>query len=94
MGMDFNQLFGMIDSDVEIGSEISLSEREKAHIHKYRIIDDHGKDLVDLILDKEYDRCSANADSVWLNAAHQRTDTELSGTSHDDDIMGNPEEWE
>ena len=35
----------------------SLSPSEYSHIKKYRSLDEHGKELVDTILDKEYSRC-------------------------------------
>jgi SOS-response transcriptional repressor LexA len=33
-----------------------VSDEEMSHINKYRTLDDHGKDIVDTVLDKEYDR--------------------------------------
>ena len=36
---------------------VSLSERD--HIKKYRALDEHGQKNVDLILDSEYERCTA-----------------------------------
>ena len=73
--------------------EEEYSHKEKTIIKKYRVIDDHGKGLVDVVLDTEYERCTSSP-VVYLNAAHQRTDVELSGTSHDDDIMDDDSEWE
>lgn len=92
MGMDFNDLIAAIDSEVILSPAVfnyRLSKPEQVHIEKYRAIDKHGRDLVDLILDKEYDRCTP-----LLNAAHQRTDVTPSGTSHDEDIMDDDSEWE
>lgn len=37
--------------------EVSYSERD--HIKKYRALDEHGKDIIDTIIDKEYARCTA-----------------------------------
>ena len=35
----------------------NLKSSEYEHIKKYRDLDDHGKDMVDTVLDKEYTRC-------------------------------------
>lgn len=39
-----------------IGTDISLSEYD--HIKKYRVLDEHGKDMIDTVLNKEYSRCT------------------------------------
>lgn len=36
--------------------EPKISQEEALHIKKYRFLDEHGKQLVDLVLDKEYER--------------------------------------
>lgn len=38
--------------DVEV-----FSRDEHAHIKKYRVLDEHGKDMVDTVLEKEHTRC-------------------------------------
>lgn len=40
--------------------DIEFSSSEINHIRKYRNLDDHGKELVDLVLEKEHDRCIAS----------------------------------
>ena len=81
---------------------------EKILIKKYRSLDRYGQELVDLVLDKEYERCQEQktADIIQLKepdrsylkpeAAHERTDIELTdeGRQHDDDIMNDDSEWE
>ena len=37
--------------------DIQLSDVELDLVEKYRFLDDHGKDMVTSVLDKEYDRC-------------------------------------
>lgn len=86
-----------------IHNDISLSEYD--NIKKYRSLDPHGKDMVDTVLDKEYDRCKSikKADVVQLPdrsylepiAAHERTDIEVTDEmrKHDDDLMNNDELW-
>lgn len=64
-------------------------------IKKYRDLDDHGKDMVDVVLEKEYDRCHPVASKTTafqqpqVNAAHQRTDIEIPDgvDTSDNDIM-------
>ena len=74
-------------------------------IKKYRSLDPHGQDMVDTVLDKEYDRCESIKkakitqlpDRSYLapNAAHDRTDTEVTSdmVQTDDDIMDNSKIW-
>lgn len=64
-----------------------LTDGEILHIEKYRSIDAAGKNMVDTILDREYER--ANDRIFLLNAAHSRTDIELPKDidTSDDDIM-------
>ncbi|MDO4285557.1 MAG: helix-turn-helix transcriptional regulator [Eubacteriales bacterium] len=75
-------------------------------IEKYRDLDPHGQDMVDTVLDKEHSRCIAaqeqakatvsalhdrNADYLLPNAAHERTDIEVTDEDRlaDDEIMRN-----
>lgn len=48
--------------------DIEFSSADINRVKKYRDLDDHGKELVDLVLEKEYDRCisSANNNSAAL----------------------------
>ena len=71
-------------------------------IEKYRMLDAHGKDMVDTVLDKEYSRSiSVQSDKIKilpqseLSAAHRRTDIEQTteGQKHDLDIMNNDKLW-
>ena len=69
------------------------TDREAIMIQKYRSIDEKGKHTVDTILEMEYARCK-DAKPI-LNAAHERTDIEVTDEmrKHDDDIMNDPDEW-
>lgn len=40
--------------------DIEFSSAEINHVKKYRDLDDHGKELVNLVLEKEHDRCIAS----------------------------------
>jgi transcriptional regulator with XRE-family HTH domain len=72
-----------------------VSAPEYKIIEKYRDLDDHGKDMVDVVLEKEYDRCHSAASKTTafpqpqVNAAHQRTDIEIPAgvDTSDNDIM-------
>lgn len=97
-------LLGLTD-DKEVLSSFRLKSTEYTHIEKYRSLDPHGQDMVDTVLDKEYDRCESIKkakitqlpDRSYLapNAAHERTDTEVTSdmVQTDDDIMDNSKIW-
>ena len=44
----------------------TLKRNELEIIKKYRILDEHGIDIIDTILNKEYDRCAATAKETTL----------------------------
>lgn len=53
-------------------------------IKKYRELDDHGREMVDIVLLKEYDRCTSFEDNILdlhshmlADAAHSRTDIDI-----------------
>lgn len=52
-----------VSLDMFIGREThnssTLAKSEELYIKKYRALDEHGKDIIDCILSKEYERCSA-----------------------------------
>lgn len=71
-------------------------------VKKYRDLDTHGKDMVDIVLEKEYSRCiglqnakvtpfvrDPSPDYLSANAAHDRTDTEFTkeDCKADDDML-------
>lgn len=63
---NMNKLFNVLKTDANFlfQDEIDklkddrLSEQERMTIKKYRILDKHGKKVVDFILNEEYDRCT------------------------------------
>lgn len=80
----------------------ALNSKEHDHIKKYRALDDHGQELIDTILAKEYERCVAHKgnivsmpDYLMPQAAHERTDIEVTDEMrrHDDDIMADDDFW-
>ena len=50
---DANYLF---QDEMNYSTTDIFTPAEQTHIKKYRILDTHGKDMVDVVLDKEYDR--------------------------------------
>lgn len=49
-----------LDNDVNNEYNFVLNKTEQEHINKYRGLDEHGKDIVDTVLDKEYERTKSN----------------------------------
>lgn len=48
----------------------SFSPKEQEYIERYRILDEHGKKMVDFVLSEEYDRCrTANNKTSELHIA-------------------------
>lgn len=90
--------------------EISIDEKkisalELDRIKKYRALDDHGKEMVDFTLEKEWERSISIqqtknivniSERTELAAAHARTDITPTpeGQAHDNAIMDDDSEWE
>ncbi len=84
---------------------VEFSPVEKLLIKKYRSLDPHGKDMVDTVLNKEFDRCQSMKkaeitplpDRSYLDpvAAHERTDIEVTDEmrQYDDELMRNDDVW-
>lgn len=53
--VDANYLFQDVVNVPKKMNDVTFSEFE--HIKKYRDLDDHGKEIVDIILEKEHERC-------------------------------------
>lgn len=94
---DANYLFQ--DETKQLYKNEASPEEFENIIKKYRELDDHGKDMVDTVLQKEFDRIvvkpKANHQFDTI-AAHARTDVEQTseGVQHDLDIMNDDSEWE
>lgn len=76
---DANYLFQDV---ISLSNSEQFSVSEIAYIKKYRALDDHGKDMVDVVLDKEWERSTAKEivelkPHLTVNAAHARTDIEI-----------------
>lgn len=80
-------------------NDVTLAEYE--HIKKYRDLDEHGKEMVDFTLEKEYERSIAEkkkSDNIVpmtvressdyeVNAAHAIEDASDEDKAYDEDIM-------
>lgn len=97
LNIDANYLY---QDETKALTELVISLDDKALIKKYHALDNHGKEMVDFTLEKEYERSVALADQktkniikmdsrMQLNAAHARTDIGVTEemNQHDDDIM-------
>lgn len=86
-----------LTNEKEILESFELNTVEKGIIKKYRDLDDHGKEMVDFTLEKEYERSKALSEPrIELQAAHERTDIEVTEEmkQHDDNIMKDDSGWE
>lgn len=77
LGVSINDIYGVYPE-----AKIRMSYDEIEHIKKYRILDQHGKEMVDFTLEKEYERSKALSknkqsniikmpDYLEANAAHE-----------------------
>lgn len=90
-----------LTNEKEILNTFRLRVPEQKMIEKYRDLDNHGRDMVDTVLEKEYDRCHPAHTKMTsfsypvTKAAHARTDIERTpeDKAHDDALMENDEYW-
>lgn len=97
--LDFSYVLGEAYGLGIQGSDFCIKPSEIEYIKKYRSLDKHGKEMVDFTLLKEWERSINDSKIVQLNsnepehlivnAAHERTDIEVTDEmrKHDDDIM-------
>lgn len=92
LGVDVNFLFQ--DEMKELHEYNATPDEFEKIIKKYRALNDHGREVVDFVLESEYQNslktaavCESNI--YVLNAAHERTDVEVTEEmkQHDEDIM-------
>lgn len=103
LGVSINDIYGVYPDSRE-----TLSYSETEHIKKYRSLDDHGKEMVDIILAGEYKRLESmqknrqdsisvarnpEAEYLSVNAAHNDGATWEQKESADR-IMMDDSEWE
>ena len=97
------------DMKSNVYKDSSTPEEFENIIKKYRALDEHGKDMVDMVLSKEYQRVlhlqqtaisAPAADTVSfpahlvVNAAHADENSTAEERQADDDMMMDDSEWE
>lgn len=96
-----------LTDEKEILHTFRLRSSEQDMIEKYRTLDPHGRDMVNMVLNKEVERMKELEKEspskvvdiqphLEVNAAHARTDIEPTPEdgAHDDAIMNDDSEWE
>lgn len=99
LNIDANYLW---QDETDFPMQVSYIEME--HVKKYRTLDEHGKDMVDMVLEKEAERMSqlqkATAkpirfpDHLVVNAAHDDESSTAEERQKDDAMMMDDSEWE
>ena len=89
LNVSINDIYGVYPD-----SKFVLKYGEQDLLKKYRGLDDHGKEMVDFTLEKEYERPIAEkkkSDNIVPMAVKESSDYELNA-AHADDYMGAPDE--
>ena len=76
------------------GKNFHIKPSEMELLEKYNALDEHGKEMVDFTLEKEYERSIAEkkkSDNIVTMAGKECSDYELNA-AHADDYMGAPDE--
>lgn len=76
------------------GKNFHIKPSEMELLEKYNALDEHGKEMVDFTLEKEYERSIAEkkkSDNIVPMAVKESSDYELNA-AHADDYMGAPDE--
>lgn len=91
LGVSINDIYGVYPE-----AKIRMSYDEIERIKKYRVLDEHGKEMVDFTLQKEWERSTkiVSFEASILNAASKRPDATDDDTAQTDSIMKSDSEWE
>lgn len=65
----------------------TFTQEEVLHIKKYRALDEHGKDMVDTVLEKEYERIVRKDDEQEFQYAAARGNSRVKIPVQDDDDL-------
>lgn len=102
LDVDANYLY---QDEVEKITNVVINIEEKTILEKYRELDEHGREMVDFTLEKEYERSISLKESIdnvvemssypETKAAHECTDIDVTDEmrQHDDNIMNNDANW-
>lgn len=70
LGVSPEYLTGWSDKAISITKQDYLTKKEQEHLQKYRELDAYGRELVDTITDKEWERVRESANYLPPLAAH------------------------
>ena len=79
LNIDANYLY---QAETNSLTEFVVSLDEKALLRKYRILDDHGREMVDFTLQKEYERSKALAEQTPDNIVEMPSPLEVNAAHH------------
>ena len=74
-----NNILEEFDDSNIIANQSNFSQTEISFIKKYRVLDEHGKDMVDTVLDKEYSRCAEETSRIKAYTANMAAGTGSEG---------------
>lgn len=75
------------------GSNFTIKPSEIKHIEKYRQLDQHGKEMTDFVLNKEYDRCQAiQQEKVTTLSKNPTFEHPVPTAAHADDYIHAPDD--
>lgn len=64
----------LIGNDNTTPKSFDIENSEKTLLNKYRLLDSHGKKIVDVVLDVEYERCQEQEETVKVYRVAQSDD--------------------
>lgn len=79
LNIDANYLY---QDETNSLTELVVSLDEKALLRKYRILDDHGREMVDFTLEKEYERSKALGEQAPDNIVEMPSPLEVNAAHH------------
>lgn len=79
--VSIDYLMGLTD-EPEILDTFALSASEQTIIKKYRRLDDHGREMVDFTLDKEYERSKALGEQTEEKIVEMSSHLEVNAAHH------------
>lgn len=73
LNISADYLIGNNTANIYSGMSGNLSQKEQEHIKKYRVLDEHGKEMVDVVLDKEYKRYQKIQEAMTISSSIPKT---------------------
>ena len=69
LNISADYLIGNNTANIHSGISGNLSQKEQEHIKKYRVLDEHGKEAVDGLLDTEYKRYQKMQETITISSS-------------------------